>query len=196
MNISFHGIKNAGAQRWFEDDYPQTYKNGKIVKLEKGQHANIHFELTNSKSPDLDEWKPILKDYQFFHNPHAFDLSYDECINPTTLQKEKFLVLNDKQILIKDENLKLLSKIHALLKKVAEMPEEEIKTEYSYLRNGTEADDAFRFYKKEFKDEEGKFLASDYRKMVESCHTPKIVKLGARFLNKKIEQAITDHINR
>lgn len=194
MQISFHGIKNAGAQRWIDDENPQTYKNGEIIKLDKGQHINLHFELTNQNGNDLDEFKPVLKKNPYHYNPNSVDLTYDEYTNAYTLKREKIFVLNDKMIDVNRENMGLLSRLAVLLKRISQMQDDEIKTEYSYLEHGTEADDAFRYYKKEFQDENENFKPSEYKKMVFECHNPNNTKKAAKSLCKKIETAVCEYI--
>ena len=67
MNISFHGIKNAGADFEYRPEHRlvqyKNQKNGRTSTLfiPRGKTFELHCELNNTGTNDLDEFRDILK---------------------------------------------------------------------------------------------------------------------------------------
>lgn len=197
MKISFQGIKNAGANKY-------TRKEPEIIKVDsqqfinpKGTYTCFKCELTNENSKDLDEYRPLLKKYPYALNPNALKIDYNLFYNPYSNKKTHHILVNEHYIEIKRETIPELNKILQLLKKIATIPNKDIKTEYSYIQS-KEAMSSFRGFTDYFikKNENGLdiFDENGYTKLIDKSCTPKNTKLGAKSITKNLTEALTEFI--
>ena len=197
MNISFQGIKNAGA-------YKYSRKKPEIIEVDsqrfikpKSTYTCFKCELTNENGNDLDDFKQILNKYPYVLNPNALKVDYNLFYDPYTNKKSHNIFINEHRVEIKRETIPELNKILKLFKRIAQIPDTEIKTNYSYI-DSKEAMSSFRGFVESFlrKDENGveTFDETGYLKLIDEACTPKCTKLGAKSITKKLTDALTEFI--
>lgn len=185
MNVSFHGIKNAGAYFKKQNEAESVRRGNVNYIVPKGAQMNIHMELTNENGRDLDDFKHILKAYPNKYNPRSLNVAYQWLINPNNGEKMRLYSVNDNLLNINDITFDVFNKIFLLMKKISKMPSDELKVENSYLRT-EEAKDAFRYYI----SEDG----ANAKKILDTAHSRDEVKDGAQALSKKFERALKEYI--
>ena len=188
MNISFSGIKNAGAQMHIQEKDKVLNKGAMFeFTIPKGKHINLHVELNNEGDKDLDNFKEILKEFPNEYNAKTLNIDYDEFINIDTGEKEKSYFLNGKNLKMTSENFKIFNKIFRLLEKIKVMPSEKLKVENSYIYS-EEARDSFCFYEPRCKNED------EFIRLLDSAHFAQNVHNGAKVLSKKFEKEMLEYI--
>lgn len=134
MNVSFTGIQNIGAARFHNgNNVIPTHVAGVLTKKnELIEDYNfimdrIVFELTDDGEKDLSKFKPILNQFpnKRSNNFFRFDIvrlkkdeTYLSDIKKLSNPVKTLFFLNSKQIEMKDENIRLFSKINGLLKRI------------------------------------------------------------------------------
>lgn len=188
MNISFQGIKNAGAQAHIQEKDEILNKGAMFeVTIPKGKHVNLHVELNNEGDNDLDDFREILKKYPNQYNAKTLNIDYDEFVNLDTGEKEKSYFLNGKDLEMTSENFKIFNKVFRLLEKIKVMPNEKLKVENSYIYSD-EAKDSFCFYEPRCKNED------EFTRLIDSAHYPKNVRAGAKVLSQKFKNEMLEYI--
>lgn len=197
MKISFQGIKNAGA-------YKYTRKEPVVIEVDsqefinpKGSYTCLKCELTNENGNDLDEYKQILTKYPYVLNPNAIKIDCNLLYNPYSNEKSYHILVNEHYVEIKKDTIPELNKILKLLKKIAKIPDSEIKTNNSYILS-EEVKSSFRGFVDCFlrKDKHG-FETIDetgFQKLIDEACTPKCTKLGAKSIAKDIADGLTKYI--
>lgn len=197
MQISFQGIKNAGA-------YKYTRKEPVIIEVDsqqfinpKGAYTCLKCELTNENGNDLDEYRPILNKYPYALNPNALKIDCNLLYNPYSNEKSYHVLVNEHYVEIKRDTIPELNKILKLLKRIMQIPNSEIKTDHSYI-SSNEAMSSFRGFTDNFlkKDEQGYTIFDEvgYRRLIDEACTQKCTKLGAKSIAKDITEALTKFI--
>lgn len=133
-HISFGGIKNTG---FLYVTSPQTQK----VKTEKGMveipqfaHLDLHAELTNENSKDLDTFQSVLKEYPNKTNPNAVHITQDDFLHNGLGLILHSVKINDKDLDVNDKTLNNVIKLFNLTKKMSEteFPKKTIDDSYKY----------------------------------------------------------------
>lgn len=188
MNISFHGFKNVGAYMNTNENQQEFKKGAHIMIIPKGRHINLHAELNNEGTADLDDFKVILKAFPNALNKNSINLSYDEFIHPDTKEKEKLFALNHNLIELNETTFPIFNKVFKLLEKIKTTPRDSLKVENSYVLSA-ESQDAFRYYCSLDGMDAEKFC-----KLLDEAHTPYCAKEGASRLNKRLQNMLTEYI--
>ena len=197
MNISFKGVKNAGAQM-FTREKPEIIKSGPYTTLlPKGKHINLHIELNNEDTNDLDNFKYLLRAFPNKYNKNSMNIEYDEFIHPRFNEKEKFFIINDQIIELNKNTFPVFNQIFKLLKKIETMPPEKLKTENSYVKS-LEAIDSFYYYADCFSktniDGVMELDKQAFMEMISNAHSPKQAQLGAKALSKRFANVLTEYL--
>ncbi len=197
MNISFKGVKNAGAQM-FTREKPEIIKSGPYTTLlPKGKHINLHIELNNEYTNDLDNFKYILRAFPNKYNKNSMNIEYDEFIHPRFNEKEKFFIINDQIIELNEKTFPVFNQIFKLLKKIETMPHSMLTTDNRYVKSD-EAIDAFYYYTQCFSkvDKNGQIHLDkeSFLKMVDNAHNPTQAQLGAKALSKRFAKVLTEYL--
>lgn len=185
MQVSFHGVKNAGAYIHKQKEAEAFSVNGGNYIFPKGSYMNVRAELTNENGNDLDEFKNILKAYPNKYNKNSINIGYEWFINPNNGEKMRLYIVNDNILDLNEVTFDVFNKIFLLMKKIASMPLESLKVENSYLRTA-EAIDSFSQYFK-YKNENSE-------KVLDIAHQRDNVKEGAKALEKKFANALTEYV--
>ena len=101
MNISFKGIDNFKAE-----SRPNQYK----CRINA-----VGISLNNGDNPDSDEFRKVAKD---FLNPDSHDILVIHHIDPNDSKLHFNFALNQKPLLINDENLPVLEKLSYFLSRI------------------------------------------------------------------------------
>lgn len=186
--ISFGGIKNPGAYTHYQERAKSVSIAGQNYILPRGRVMSFNCELTNENGNDLDDFKHILKAYPNKHNKNAINITYEWCINPNNGEKMRMYSINDNILDINRVTFDVFNKVFKLLKKVSQMPREQISVDNSYLRT-LEAQYAFMEYTA-YPD------SSDINKILDDAHRRDTVIAGANALCKKFANVLTEYVMR
>ena len=186
MQVSFKGIKNPGAYAHRQEYLQIIRTNYQDFILPKGRSMNFHCELTNENGNDLDEFKQILTLCPNKYNKNAINIGYDWYINPNNGQRTRIFAINDAILDINEGTFNIFNKIFKLMKKVANMPAEQIKVDNKYLRT-EEARDSFSNYILYEKD-------GNIERILDKAHQRDNIKSVAGDISQKYARALSDYI--
>lgn len=195
MNISFHGIKNAGAYMYRQEKEERTKQGAHIMIEPAGKHINLHLELNNEGETDLDDFRYILKAFPNKFNPNSLNIDYDEFINPNTGKQTKIYAINDEILDVNKQTFPVFNQIFKLLKRIEHMPENTLKVENQYLQS-EEAKNAFRYYEAPLKNQNkahGK--TKTFEQLLDEVHTQEYAQKGAKVLSKRFANALTQYVS-
>ena len=142
MNISFHGIKNAGADFEYRPEHRlvqyKNQKNGRASTLfiPRGKTFELHCELNNTGTNDLDEFRDILKAFPNRNGRrNVIDFVMDSSYKIVDMKyelKNDICVINGQKFDINHKNYPMFAKIYSLVEKITKRAE---NNELTYTKN-------------------------------------------------------------
>lgn len=129
MRVSFNGIKNIGYTKFTYNFDNQEYINSPVSPNMAEEYNFLSLRLTNDKDGnDLSEYLKLIKDKPQFINSYNNDII---CINinkryehdePSDIYYPEYdFQLNEQELELNDNNLKMFSFIGKILKKTKQM---------------------------------------------------------------------------
>lgn len=200
MQVNFTGIKNIGYENRFytkssvgyedESDYEKDFQ-------EREQEHFINLELTDDVyGKDLTEYKNIIKttDLRSYTNPVNpkflnLMISKDELADNLGTKKSYQLWINDSEneFAVTDSNLKMLSYIAKLLRRISATPDGQFKVNNDYI----DSDDAkYGIILGENLEET---YGDNYDTAIRNIHNPENVKNGAENMNNLLKEIMMDY---
>ncbi len=200
MQINFTGIKNIGYERRY---YEQSSVNDQNEEFddedfeEKEQEHFINLELTDDiYGKDLTEYKNIIKttnlrNYTNPINPNFLNLMISKAEVTDHLGKAKDYQLwinkSDNEFIVNDQNLKMISFIAKILRKISNTPEEKFIVNKDYInsddaKNGVALGENLEETYEQYYDE-----------AIKQIHDPKNVKKGALEMNNILQEIMIDY---
>lgn len=186
MRVSFHGIKNIGAAVEFRDK-PELFnttndpKSGKIICIPQGKSLELHCELDNEGSKDLDEFKTLLDKYpnKDKREKNVLDVSIDR-ISLQGVSGDKVPVdicmINGHIVPIKHQNKTAVKQLKDLSEKIFSIKQQDLKYDDYYL-NSNSCRNSYSYYFEKFSSEPTKLIG-----VFEQFFNPANIKLVSRII--------------
>lgn len=188
MNISFKGFKNVGSYMTTNKEQTEIKKGPHMIIFPKGKHIDLHAELNNTGTQDLDDFKVILKAFPNRLNRNSLNITYDEYIHPDTKKKERIFALNNSIIDVNETTFPVFNKVFKLLEKIKNAPKEELKVDNSYVLSA-ESQDAFNYYFHLDGMDCEKFC-----RLLDEANSTYSAKEGSTRLSRRLKEMLTEYI--
>lgn len=184
MQVSFTGFKNAG------------YLTVANIGEEPVEVYQSNIQLTDDKDgKDLTEFKNVLrKTGGNFINPINKDFVNIECVSSPNTDEygedgvERFLLLNQQEVEVCDENLPIFSFLAKLTRNIAKKPLNDFVVNKDYLTS-----DDCRYGVMSGADMVDIVGEESYKPVVEMIHEPERVVSGAKMQNSFIQSVMMDY---
>lgn len=193
MRVTFSGIKNIQGgysiqpQKQIDENhfFPESHK------------ATLSFELDNEDTPDLDEFRPLLKKYPV--HPMQGDtitITFDRNISRLSEKDEPWeqniLLINQGALLNpKEDSLPILSIIAKLAKKIENIKPQDLRTAPERLEYSEEVEKK----RQEWEDIDKK-MGTDGRLFVDKDYRYHYVNKAATLMCENIEKAVNDILDK
>lgn len=200
MQINFTGIRNIGYERRY---YEQSSANDPNEEFddeyfeEKEQEHFINIELTDDVfGNDLTEYKNIikttdLKNYTNPINPNFLNIMMSKDEVKTNLEKitdyQFWINDSENEFVVNDQNLKMLSFIAKILRRISNTPDEKFVVNQDYLNNDDTKDSVI--LGEDLKETYGEYY--DDAKL--QIHDPEHIKNGAKKMNNILQEVMMDY---
>lgn len=200
MQINFTGIRNIGYERRY---YEQSSANDPNEEFddeyfeEKEQEHFINIELTDDVfGNDLTEYKNIikttdLKNYTNPINPNFLNIMMSKDEVKTNLEKitdyQFWINDSENEFVVNDQNLKMLSFIAKILRRISNTPDEKFVVNQDYLNNDDAKDSVI--LGEDLKETYGEYY--DDAKL--QIHDPEHIKNGAKKMNNILQEVMMDY---
>lgn len=168
MRVSFHGIKNIGAAVEFRNK-PEIFnaslddkKDSRIICIPEGKSLELHCELDNEGTKDLDEFKILLDKYpnKDKMSKNVLNVSIDR-ISLIGNSEEKIpvdiCIVNGHIVPLKHKNQKAVKKLKDLSEKISLMNQQDLKYDDYYLSSKS-CRNSYSYYFEKFSSEPSKLL--------------------------------------
>lgn len=184
MKISFKGFENTGIGVEVNKNRQQLLKNNQYYIKPKYVHFTLTTTLNNKNERDLEDFKEILEKFPNYHDKDTINFHYDKYEIPSLRTKKAEFWLNDKPLILNDDNLRIFSKIAQLISKLSKTPDEKFHLKDKYLLSD-ECKINFNYFKK---DKRG------FADKVKIFHTPANIRQNAKNMKEEIELIISRYM--
>lgn len=181
MEINFKGFQNTGIGVDI-NKYPQQIlkSNGHYIKPPY-VHLSLTTTLNNIGDNDREIFGEILKKFPNRHQKDTINFHYDKYYSQYSNQYKKEFWLNDKPLILRDDNLKIFSKLAQLFTKLSNT--RELPTDKFYLHsNDCRAN--FNYF----------FMQGKTDRLPE-FHKPEAVRKNAQNMVKEFTDIMLDYFN-
>ena len=181
MQISFKGFQNTGIGVDI-NRYPR-----KILKNNNGYirppyvHLSLTTTLNNNGDKDKEFFAEILEKFPNRYHPDTINFHYDRYYSDISQKYKKEFWLNDKPLILRDENLGIFSKLAQLFTKISNS--KDLNVPDSYYINSTECRGNFNY-----------FLMQGKNDLLQSFHFPSIVRKNAKMMTEEFNKVIFEYL--
>lgn len=133
MKISFKGFENTGLGVEMNPTAITVTKADKRYEVPKYTHLSLSTKLNNENKNDLEEFALLLKKFPNSNEKDTINFSYDKFYSKTQNKMKKEFWLNDKPLLLCDENLGVFEKLSKLFTRLSTADESDLKIQPTYF---------------------------------------------------------------
>lgn len=183
--INFRGFENTGIGIEVNPEEKVIKKRGVDYVIPKYKHLTLNAKLNNIGEKDLENFGLILKRFPNVSEKDSVNFSYDEYYSNIEKKTKREFWLNDRPLVLKDENLPVFSKLAKLFSRLSHVKDSELKQEKYYFES-LDCRYNFSYFNKCTNPGEFKYLT-------EGFHRPSKVRENASAMVKEFEKIMINY---
>lgn len=183
--INFRGFQNTGIGIEVNPEEKVIKKRGVDYIIPKYKHLTLNTKLNNIGEKDLEKFGLILKRFPNVSEKNSVNFSYDEYYSNIEKKTKREFWLNDRPLVLKDENLPVFSKLAKLFSRLSLAKDSELKQAKDYCES-VDCRYNFSYFNKCTNPGEFEYMAQGF-------HMPSNVRKNASAMVKEFEKIMTNY---